>query len=94
MRPQLFIFMTGVFVSSWIGGVFLTLGEWLIKKLPLVKHIYSAAKQVYFFPRTTNSDALYITNQFRQELPVNGNLKISGWSCEVSLSNKPEINLM
>jgi uncharacterized membrane protein len=37
---------TGVFCSSWLGGVFLNMGEWIIKKLPLVKHIYSAAKQV------------------------------------------------
>ena len=36
----------GVFVSSWLGGLALQLGEWIIKKLPLVKHIYSAAKQV------------------------------------------------
>ena len=36
----------GVFVSSWLGGLLLQLGEWIIKKLPLVKHIYSAAKQV------------------------------------------------
>ena len=43
---QIFIFMTGVFVSSWIGGILLSIGEWIIKKLPLVKHIYSAAKQV------------------------------------------------
>jgi uncharacterized membrane protein len=35
----------GVFVSSWLGGLLLTVGEWIIKKLPLVKHIYSAAKQ-------------------------------------------------
>lgn len=42
---QVFIFMTGVFVSSWMGGAALSLGEWIIKKLPLIKHIYSAAKQ-------------------------------------------------
>lgn len=36
----------GVFVSSWLGGLLLQVGEWIIKKLPLVKHIYSAAKQV------------------------------------------------
>ena len=38
--------MTGVFVSSWVGGALLSVGEWIIKKLPLIKHIYSAAKQV------------------------------------------------
>lgn len=43
---QGFIFMTGVFVSSWMGGAALSVGEWIIKKLPLIKHIYSAAKQV------------------------------------------------
>jgi len=43
---QVFIFMTGIFVSSWIGGALLSVGEWIIKKLPLIKHIYSAAKQV------------------------------------------------
>ena len=36
----------GAFASSWLGGLALQLGEWIIKKLPLVKHIYSAAKQV------------------------------------------------
>ncbi|DBA93546.1 hypothetical protein WJX82_008734 [Trebouxia sp. C0006] len=41
-----FIFCTGVFVSSWLGSLLLQVGEWIIKKLPLVKHIYSAAKQV------------------------------------------------
>lgn len=43
---QVFIIMTGVFVSSWMGGAALSVGEWIIKKLPLIKHIYSAAKQV------------------------------------------------
>ncbi len=43
---QAFIFMTGIFVSSWVGAFFLSMGEWIIRKLPLVKHIYSAAKQV------------------------------------------------
>lgn len=41
-----FIFIVGAFASSWLGGLALQLGEWIIKKLPLVKHIYSAAKQV------------------------------------------------
>ena len=46
ITSMLFIFVTGVFTSSWIGGVFLGLGEYIIRKVPLVKHIYSAAKQV------------------------------------------------
>jgi uncharacterized membrane protein len=37
---------TGVFVSSWLGGFLLWLGEWFIKHVPLVKHIYSASKQI------------------------------------------------
>ena len=35
----------GVFVSSWLGGLLLQVADWIIKKLPLIKHIYSAAKQ-------------------------------------------------
>jgi uncharacterized membrane protein len=42
----LFIFFTGLFTSTWIGGALMGLGELVIKKVPLVKHIYSAAKQV------------------------------------------------
>ena len=41
-----FDMIAGVFASSWIGGVFVSIGEYIIRKLPLVKHIYSAAKQV------------------------------------------------
>jgi uncharacterized membrane protein len=43
---QLFITTTGVFMSSWLGGTLLSIGEFIIKRLPLVKHIYSASKQV------------------------------------------------
>ncbi|KAG0607896.1 hypothetical protein M758_8G063200 [Ceratodon purpureus] len=39
-----FIFLVGVFVSSWIGASVLSVGEWFI--MPLVKHIYSASKQI------------------------------------------------
>jgi uncharacterized membrane protein len=46
LTSMAFIFATGVFTSSWIGGAFLGLGEYIIRKVPLVKHIYSAAKQV------------------------------------------------
>lgn len=41
-----FIFLVGVFVSSWIGASMLLTGEWFIKRMPLVKHIYSASKQI------------------------------------------------
>eukprot|EP00775_Hariotina_reticulata_P005637 gene5637-5876_t len=46
MTSVLFITMTGVFFSSWLGSWMLAFGEWIIKRLPLVKHIYSASKQV------------------------------------------------
>jgi uncharacterized membrane protein len=42
---QAFIFSVGVFFSSWLGNTLLGVGEWIIKRLPLVKHIYSASKQ-------------------------------------------------
>jgi len=46
MTSMMFIFFTGVFVSSWFGGILLSIGEWTIRKVPLVKHIYSASKQI------------------------------------------------
>ncbi|KAI6681841.1 hypothetical protein NL676_035722 [Syzygium grande] len=41
-----FIFMVGVFMSSWLGASVLSLGEWFIKRMPFVRHIYSASKQI------------------------------------------------
>ncbi|EFJ37288.1 hypothetical protein SELMODRAFT_437885 [Selaginella moellendorffii] len=41
-----FIFLVGVFVSSWMGASVLMVGEWVIKRMPLVRHIYSASKQI------------------------------------------------
>uniref|UniRef100_A0A7C8ZL46 Uncharacterized protein n=1 Tax=Opuntia streptacantha TaxID=393608 RepID=A0A7C8ZL46_OPUST len=42
----LFIFMLGVFMSSWLGASVLSLGEWFIKRMPFVRHIYNASKQI------------------------------------------------
>jgi hypothetical protein len=39
-----FIFLTGVFMSSWLGGALLWLGERIIQLLPVVKHVYSAVR--------------------------------------------------
>ncbi|EES15972.1 protein LIKE COV 1 isoform X1 [Sorghum bicolor] len=41
-----FIFLVGVFMSSWLGASLLGLGEFCIKRMPLVRHIYSASKQI------------------------------------------------
>jgi len=41
-----FIFLVGVFMSSWLGASLLGLGEFFIKRMPLVRHIYSASKQI------------------------------------------------
>ncbi|XAR61775.1 hypothetical protein NMG60_11016290 [Bertholletia excelsa] len=41
-----FIFLTGILMSSWLGASLLGLGEWFIKKMPLVRHIYAASKQI------------------------------------------------
>ncbi|KAJ6811746.1 protein LIKE COV 1-like [Iris pallida] len=41
-----FIFMAGVFMSSWLGASVLGLGEWFIKRMPFVRHIYNASKQI------------------------------------------------
>ncbi|URE27692.1 hypothetical protein MUK42_17015 [Musa troglodytarum] len=42
----LFIFLVGVFMSSWLGTSVLNLGEWFIKRMPFVRHIYNASKQI------------------------------------------------
>lgn len=46
MTTFLFIFLIGVFVSSYVGSSIVWLGECLIKRVPLIKHIYSASKQI------------------------------------------------
>lgn len=46
LTSLLFVFLIGIFVSSWLGATIIWLGEWLIKRLPFVKHIYSASKQI------------------------------------------------
>lgn len=33
-------------MSSWLGASVLGLGEWFIKRMPFVRHIYSASKQI------------------------------------------------
>ncbi|KAJ4952128.1 hypothetical protein NE237_028960 [Protea cynaroides] len=40
------IFLIGVFMSSWLGASVLSLGEWFIKRMPFVRHIYNASKQI------------------------------------------------
>jgi uncharacterized membrane protein len=37
---------TGAAASSYVGSAALGLGEWVLRRLPLVSHVYSAAKQV------------------------------------------------
>lgn len=41
-----FIFLIGIFASSWMGATVFWLGEWFIKRMPFMKHIYSASKQI------------------------------------------------
>ena len=33
-------------MSSWLGASILALGEWFIKRMPFVRHIYNASKQI------------------------------------------------
>ncbi|THG09211.1 hypothetical protein TEA_027397 [Camellia sinensis var. sinensis] len=46
MTSITFILLVGIFMSSWLGSSLLALGEWLIKKMPLVSYIYAASKQI------------------------------------------------
>uniref|UniRef100_A0A7N0TS11 Protein LIKE COV 2 n=1 Tax=Kalanchoe fedtschenkoi TaxID=63787 RepID=A0A7N0TS11_KALFE len=41
-----FVLFVGIFVSSWMGASVFWVGEWFIKKMPYVRHIYSASKQI------------------------------------------------
>ncbi|XP_042387056.1 protein CONTINUOUS VASCULAR RING 1-like [Zingiber officinale] len=41
-----FIFLVGLFMSSWLGASVLSLGEWFIKRMPFIRHIYNASKQI------------------------------------------------
>ncbi|KAH7525093.1 hypothetical protein FEM48_Zijuj06G0188400 [Ziziphus jujuba var. spinosa] len=53
----LFIVLVGIFASSWMGATVFWLGEWFIKKMPFMRHIYSASKQISaaISPGTTSS---------------------------------------
>lgn len=42
----LFIFLVGIFMSSWLGASVLALGEYIIRKMPLISYIYVASKQI------------------------------------------------
>jgi len=46
ITSMLFILGTGVFFSSWLGNALLGIGELIIHRMPLIKNIYSASKQV------------------------------------------------
>ncbi|KAF4351206.1 hypothetical protein F8388_000382 [Cannabis sativa] len=43
---SIFIFLIGIFASSWMGATVFWVGEWFIKRMPFMKHIYSASKQI------------------------------------------------
>ncbi|KAK2994534.1 hypothetical protein RJ640_012533, partial [Escallonia rubra] len=42
----LFVLFIGIFVSSWMGASVFSVGEWIIKRMPFIRHIYSASKQI------------------------------------------------
>ncbi|KAJ8506790.1 hypothetical protein OPV22_007676 [Ensete ventricosum] len=46
LTSLVFVFLIGIFVSSWLGATVFWVGEWFIKRMPFVRHIYSASKQI------------------------------------------------
>nr|GEX63093.1 protein like COV 2-like [Tanacetum cinerariifolium] len=46
LTSLIFIFFVGIFASSWMGATVFWVGERFIKRMPFVKHIYSASKQI------------------------------------------------
>ncbi|GAQ92469.1 COV-like protein [Klebsormidium nitens] len=59
VTSMVFIFLVGVIVSSWIGASILWVGEWFIRRMPLIKHIYSASKQISQAISPENSTAAF-----------------------------------
>jgi uncharacterized membrane protein len=41
-----FILLNGIFANSYLGGLIKESGEWIIAKIPMIKQVYSAAKQI------------------------------------------------
>ena len=37
----------GMFAAGFIGGFFIRLGDWMLKKMPLVSSVYSLLKQIF-----------------------------------------------
>jgi len=72
VTSMVFIFATGVLMSSWAGGFVLSIGEWVIKQLPLVKNIYSASKQVSAALNPENEAALAFKECVLIKHPRNG----------------------
>ncbi|KAI7836901.1 hypothetical protein COHA_009233 [Chlorella ohadii] len=62
LTTLLFVFGVGVFTSTWLGSLTIGTGEYIIKRVPLVQHIYSAAKQVSAAVSPDNEAA----NSFRE----------------------------
>lgn len=46
ITAMVFIFLTGVFTTSWIGSWLHAMSESAFSRVPVVKHIYSTAKQI------------------------------------------------
>ncbi|CAJ1951751.1 unnamed protein product [Sphenostylis stenocarpa] len=61
-----FIFLVGVFMSSWLGASVLGLGEWFIKRMPLVRHIYNASKQISAAISPVDANMHIVTDQNTQ----------------------------
>lgn len=50
------IFLVGLFVKNIIGQKLVELGEWIVKKIPIVRGIYSSSKQFMQAVSLTSSD--------------------------------------
>ena len=41
------LILVGMFAAGFVGGFFVRLGDWIVKKMPVVSSIYSLLKQVF-----------------------------------------------
>eukprot|EP01023_Acetabularia_acetabulum_P062134 TRINITY_DN759_c0_g2_i3.p1 TRINITY_DN759_c0_g2~~TRINITY_DN759_c0_g2_i3.p1 ORF type:complete len:261 (-),score=32.23 TRINITY_DN759_c0_g2_i3:252-1034(-) len=83
-----FIFITGVFFSSWLGRILLNIGEWTVKKLPIIKHIYSASKQVSAAVNPENESAKAFKECVIIKHPRNGEFAFGFITGECSLQTE------
>lgn len=80
------MFCTGVFFSSWLGTLLLGLGEWAIKRLPLVRvsGSFAVGSQQRFLKKSMRCGA--ITAKLPTSLTVYNTYSVGKVTCQMTCS--------